>query len=69
MRTWTCTGLILAILAKWLSGRVFANDFLELCAENEEACEQLLTGTDSLKLCFNEYVTIVKITQHSSSLT
>lgn len=44
MRTWTCTGLVLAILAKWLSGRVFANDLLELCSEHQEACEQILQG-------------------------
>jgi len=47
MNTWSCTGLFLAVLAKWLTGKVLANDLAHFCEDNINLCN-LLDGMYTL---------------------
>ncbi|KAK3600338.1 hypothetical protein CHS0354_020005 [Potamilus streckersoni] len=47
MKAWSYVGLLAAIFAKWLTGRVLATDELTaLCMENEALCDSLFNTAD-----------------------
>jgi len=48
MRTWSYTGLLVAILVKWLGEKVMAEDIVQLCADNFPACEDILNGEENI---------------------
>ena len=43
MPSWYQLGLFLVLAAKWLGGKVLADDLVELCTNNPEFCQSLLS--------------------------
>ena len=43
MPSWYQLGLFLVLAAKWLGGKVLADDLVELCTSNPELCQSLLS--------------------------